>query len=164
MTKAYFTQLASYNTWANEIISGWLTSLTQEQWQQPLVSSFESIELTTLHIVGAERVWLDRLNKVEQPVWLPNSYTGNKAEMLQLWKETSAQLYEFISNVDSDQLLSTLQFKRLNGEVNTMEVSEVLAHVLNHSTYHRGQLVTLLRQVGFTDVGSTDLLKYYTSR
>lgn len=163
MTKSYFTQLAAYNVWANEIISGWLTTLTQEQWQQSLVSSFDSIELTTLHILGAERVWLGRLNMLEQPVWLPNSYKGNKVEMIQLWKETSANLYEFISNVESDQLSSTLQFTRLNGEVNLMQVSEVLAHVLNHSTYHRGQLVTLLRQVGFTDVGSTDLSRYYNS-
>ena len=54
-----------------------------------------------------------------------------------------------------------LHYTRLNGESYTQPVYKVLAHIFNHSTYHRGQLVTQLRQLGFEDITSTDLTTFY---
>ena len=58
-------------------------------------------------------------------------------------------------------LEKNLDFKRLNGDAYSMPYYELIAHVFNHSTYHRGQLVTMLRQVGFDKVESTDMLAYF---
>jgi uncharacterized damage-inducible protein DinB len=161
MTKQYFIELAEYNRWANAIVCSWLEELTEAQWQQPIVSSFSSIQETVLHLIAAENVWLQRLERQENPVWLQSSYKGSKAEHISLWKEVSKKLKDFIFDMEEQTMRETLEFKRLNGDPYSMFHYQVLAHVFNHSTYHRGQLVTLLRQVGYTAVGSTDLLAFF---
>ncbi len=162
--KTYFEELAAYNSWANGLICDWLSKISDEQWNRPLKSSFPSVRDTVIHLVGAENAWWQRLRKDQQIVWIPNTFQGTKAEALELWRESFSHLEEFVKELSATQLSENLDFKRLNGEANRMKISEVLAHVFNHSTYHRGQLVTLLRQVGFTDVSSTDLLNFYRSK
>ena len=161
MTKQYFIELADYNIWANDIVQGWLNALADEQWNQTIVSSFNSIRETALHLTGTESVWLDRLNKVEAPVWLPPVFTGTKKEMLDRWNNASHNIKSFVEKFDETKINEKLDFKRLNGDQYSMPYHQVFAHVFNHSTYHRGQLVTMLRQAGFTNVSSTDLLGYY---
>ena len=161
MTKNYFLELAGYNTWANNIVHSWVDKINDQQWEQPLVSSFENIAATALHIAGAETIWLDRLNNVQLPVWLPAVFKGNKKEVMDLWKKASENLKTFIEQFDETKMENNVTFKRINGEVFEMPYYQVFGHVINHSSYHRGQLVTLLRQVGFTDVSSTDLTAFY---
>ena len=161
MTKHYAIELADYNVWANNIMCSWLEKITEEQWKQNIVSSFNSIQETVLHITGAEQIWLQRLNKEEKTVWLPSAYTGTKDEHIALWKKLSQGLKDFVIDFDEMHLKEKLDFKRLNGDAYSMPYYQVLAHVFNHSTYHRGQLITMLRQAGFTDVGSTDMLGYF---
>jgi uncharacterized damage-inducible protein DinB len=161
MTVQYFTEIAKYNQWANQKFIDWMLVLSDGPWNQPLISSFPSIAETVLHIVGAEKVWYDRLMKVENPVWLPFTFKGGKAETLDSWKHSSGLLIEHIEHLTDENLSEMIAYKRINGEAFSQPVFEILSHVFNHSTYHRGQLVTLLRQVGFTDISSTDLLQYY---
>jgi uncharacterized damage-inducible protein DinB len=70
-------------------------------------------------------------------------------------------LKKFVEGYNEDALMDKLVFRRINGDRYEMPHYQVFAHIFNHSTYHRGQLVTMLRQVGFTDVGSTDKLGFY---
>jgi uncharacterized damage-inducible protein DinB len=164
MTVQYFTEIAKYNQWANQKFIDWMLALSDEQWNQPLVSSFPSIAETVLHIAGAEKVWYDRLIKVENPVWLPFTFKGGKAETLDIWKQSSDLLNEYVDQLTNENLSDMIAYKRINGEAFLLPVFEILSHVFNHSTYHRGQLVTLLRQVGFSDVGSTDQLLYFREK
>ena len=161
MTKHYAIELADYNVWANNIVCGWLEKISDGQWNQHIVSSFNSTRETVLHIIGAEQIWLQRLNKEVKTVWLPNVYTGTKAEHIALWKKLSQELKDFVIDLDEMHLKEKLDFKRLNGDAYSMPYYQVLAHIFNHSTYHRGQLITMMRQAGFTDVGSTDMLGYF---
>jgi len=162
MTKQYFIELADYNIWANDIVCSWLEQISDEQWNQKIVSSFESIQQTVLHIISAETAWAERLQKKEKVAWLQVEHKGNdKDEHIALWKNASKQLKNFIESFDESKMNDALTFKRFNGEENTMQYYEIFAHTFNHSTYHRGQVVTMLRQAGFTDVKSTDLLGFY---
>lgn len=161
MTKQYFIELADYNIWANNLQCDWLEQLSEEQWKQPIISSFNSIQETVLHVISAENVWLQRLEKEANPVWLQSSYTGTKAEHIALWKSLSQKLKDFTIDMDEAILKEDLAFSRLNGDAYSMPHYQVLAHIFNHSTYHRGQLITMLRQTGFTAVGSTDMLGYF---
>ena len=161
MTKNYFTEVAAYNVWANNIVWGWLDQISDEQWNQNIVSSFNSIGETSLHIVSAETIWLERLNKVEAPVWLQTTYKGSKEEIMELWKSSTTGLKKFMDEFNEANMMDILVFKRINGDRYEMPHYQVFAHIFNHSTYHRGQLVTMLRQAGFTNVGSTDKLGFY---
>ncbi len=161
MDKNYFIELADYNLWANTIVCNWLEQITEEQWSREIVSSFSSVQQTVLHIISAEYAWLERFKRNPEIVWLQPSFKGTKDEHITLWKQTSQELKKFISEFEENQLSVKLEFTRLNGDVYTMPFYQLFAHVVNHAAYHRGQLVTMLRQTGFTNVQSTDLLGYY---
>src|ERR1700756_3151756 len=160
MTKQYFIDLAEYNVWANNIVCGWLEQISDEQWSRQVTSSFNSIQETVLHIISAETAWLDRMTKAEVR-WLQKSFTGSKADHIELWNKTSNNLLDHVVAFDENKIAQNLDFKRLNGDAYSMPFYQVLAHTFNHSTFHRGQLVTMLRQVGFTNVSSTDLMGFY---
>ena len=161
MNKNYFIELSTYNVWANNEFRNWLLQLNQEQLKQPLISSFSNIEATSLHIVGAESVWLERLNQVQNWVWLPSVFKGTTDELLQLWEQSSEGLHQFVKDLPEEDFMAKVSFTNLKGDAFEMPYYKMLAHVFNHSTYHRGQLTTMLRQVGFTGVGSTDMINFY---
>lgn len=161
MNKSYFSELADYNIWANQITQKWLKAISEDQWSAPLVSSFGNIEATALHIAAAESIWLERLQKVKSPLWLSHEKNPNRDETLAIWKTASQNLKSFIQEMEESDLDTFLTFKRRNGEENTMKLYHVLAHVFNHSTYHRGQILTLLKQVGFNEVSGTDMLLFF---
>ena len=160
MDKDYFIELAGFNVWGNNIVCGWLEQISDEQWNKEIISSFNTIQETVLHIINAERAWLQRF-KQEPVEWLQFIYKGTKEEHIKLWKETSAAFKAYIENFNEGDLTKNLDFKRLNGEAYSMPYYQLFAHVVNHATYHRGQLVTMLRQAGFTNISSTDLLGFY---
>lgn len=161
MTKQYFKELAEFYLWATNIVCGWLEQIDDAQWNQEIISSFSSIQKTVLHIISAENTWLQRFNKAEKSVVLQNEFKGTKQEHINLWKKTSAEMKSFIESLNEDELNTNLDYKRANGEAYSMPFYQLIAHVVNHATYHRGQLVTMLRQTGCKNVSSTDLLEFY---
>lgn len=161
MNLSYFQELANYNRWANHVVSSWLATLTEEQWKATVISSFNSVEATTIHIIGAEKIWLERLQLMTQMSWLPAHFQGNCAEALEIWQGASAGLESYVQLLKHTDLDAPLHYTRLNGEAYTQPIYKVLAHIFNHSSYHRGQLVTQLRQLGFEGVTTTDLLSFY---
>jgi uncharacterized damage-inducible protein DinB len=160
MNRHYFIELAGFNIWANNIVCGWLEQISDEQWNKEIMSSFNNIQETVLHIISAENAWVQRFKK--EPVeWLQSTYKGSKEEHIELWKKTSAAFKHCVEDFDESMLPTNLDFKRLNGDAYSMPYYQLFAHVVNHATYHRGQLVTMLRQAGFLNVSSTDLLGFY---
>jgi uncharacterized damage-inducible protein DinB len=161
MTKKYFIELADYTIWANNIVCGWIGQISNQQWEQEVVSSFNSIQATVLHIISAEHIWVQRINKMEKTEWFASTFKGTKEEHIVLWKNASENLKKCVVDFEEGNLGVRFDFKRINGELNSLAYYQAFAHAFNHSSYHRGQLVTMLRQVGFTNVGSTDLLGFY---
>lgn len=161
MTKAYFKELASYNIWANTIACEWIVQLNDVQWKQKIESSFNSIRETVLHIISAENAWLQRFHKKQQVEWLQSTFAGTKEELVALWTKVSLEIKAFIDVFDENALETKLDFKRLNGDPYSMPYYQLFAHVFNHNTYHRGQLVTMLRQVGFPSIIATDVIFFY---
>ena len=78
MTKKYFTELANYSNWADNNIIEWLQQINEEQWGQPITSSFSSIKQTAIHMVSAKKVWIDFWTKVPGPVYLATEFNGTK--------------------------------------------------------------------------------------
>lgn len=161
MTGNYFTELSAFNLSATNTVCSWLEKISVEQWNAPVVSSFDSIQKTVLHMVSAESAWVERFQKKENIVRLENEFKGTKEEHIMLWKNSSEQFKNFASSFDETKLNDEFSFRRFNGVPSSAKYYQGFAHVVNHSTYHRGQVVTMLRQVGFTGVQSTDLTGYY---
>jgi uncharacterized damage-inducible protein DinB len=161
MLKQYFNDLAAYNSWADQKIIDWLTKITDEQWQQVNVSSFSSVRETALHIASAEKIWIDFWTRAAHPVYLSANFAGTKNELLSIWNTASSGLETFIKSHPEEDLDKSVRFIYPNGNIGDMPYYQTFAHIINHSTYHRGQLVTVLRQAGFNQFSSLDLATFY---
>ena len=161
MHKAYFSELVDYIIWADGTIIEWLHQINEVQWEQVITSSFPTIKQTAIHIVSGEKIWLDYWTKATDPVFLSATFTGTKSDLIATWLQTSASLKSFMEAYSEDNYLQPVTFKWPRGGESTMEFWQTFSHFINHATYHRGQLVTMLRQAGFTKLSSTDLATYY---
>lgn len=164
MNRKYFIDLADYNLWVTNIVIEWLHQITDEQWEQAINSSFNSIAQTTLHVVSAQKIWMDYWRKKPDPIFLSVRFKGTKNELIEIWKKSSGELKDFIETYPEEKYSQDVIFKWPKGEEGRMEFWQTFTHLINHTTYHRGQLVTLLRQTGFTKFSSTDLAAYYRGR
>jgi uncharacterized damage-inducible protein DinB len=164
MTKKYFIELSEYHAWANEQVCGWLEKISEEEWNRPLVSSFNSLRETILHVAGAEKIWVERLLKYPALRTLSETFNGSKKELIKIWKEISKSFKKLIKDMPEDQFHQKLKYKTTKGIEYNQPYYQLLAHVINHSTYHRGQVVTMLREVGFTDLNSTDLATFFKTK
>jgi uncharacterized damage-inducible protein DinB len=161
MNKHYFIKLADYNSWANNKAIEWLNQINDEQWDQVITSSFSSIKQTAIHIASAEKIWIDFWNNVPDPVYLSVAFKGSKNELTAIWKKASTGLKDFVEKYPEENFWQPITFRYPSGAEGGMEFWQTFSHIINHSTYHRGQLVTLLRQAGFTELSSLDLATYY---
>ena len=135
-----------------------LLKLDEEKLDKQIISSYPSLKETAYHIWGAEFLWLQRIQLTEQPVYIPYVFKGTFEEGCVDWREVSQVLIDFIDRQYDDKGLEHV-FQYYNSEKKSFKnrVSEALQHVFNHSTYHRGQLVTMLRQTGVEKIPATDL-------
>ena len=158
--KEYLLDLARYNVWANAKLSDWLSQISEAQWVREFGGSFKSLEATVLHIASAEKIWFERLEGYPQ-TFLALSFQGKRNEVLAIWETASANLERYLTHSLEESLKEKFTYRDLKGYEFTVERDKALAHVFNHSTYHRGQLVNYLREVGFTGIESTDLIHFY---
>jgi len=155
--------LAHYNLWANERIIKQLQTLSEEQLQREIVSSFSSVVKTVAHVHGAEDVWRQRLHKIQPAHFYKLSDDANAQDELNKWMNATKGLANTILFYDEEQLGETIHYFNIKGEAFGAFRWQMIQHAINHSSYHRGQLVTMMRQLGMTEIPSTDLINYYRS-
>jgi uncharacterized damage-inducible protein DinB len=157
--KEQLLQFAQYNVWANKLMIDALLLLTESQLEMKIESSFADLKLTTYHCWNAEDVWLQRLQNVPKPIWRQNTFTGTFAEACLAWEAASAGLLELVTAMNTDDDAKAIcSYSDFTGNPYQMPVSQLLLHAFNHASYHRGQLVTMLRQVGVRDIPRTDFI------
>ena len=160
MDRLYFSGLTDYVLWVNERVIGWLDQIEDRQWKQEFPGSFSSIEQTVIHLVSAEKIWTDFWKGTPGPVFLSSVFKGTKEELITIWRHTSAELKNLVSAVPESDYRKPVSFK-VRDEEWQLEFWQSFSHFVNHGTYHRGQLVTQLRQAGFTALTNTDLATFF---
>ena len=150
------SNFAKYNLWANKTMADWLRSKEESLLQQEIVSSFNSIRATVLHIYNTQLYWTSVIKGTE---FIPSEFTGSTVELLDELTERSAELADYIQAITEQQITETRKIVNPWFECN-LPIFEYLLQVVNHTTYHRGQVVTIGRQVGITDAPMTDY-NYY---
>ncbi len=127
-------------------------NLSEQKFTEDLHSSFKSLRDTLVHCYGADRAWLSRV-RGEAQSWPQNS---DYADL-----ETLREAWLVVLNTWPKALLepenNVIQYKSLKGEPFANTLGEIVRHVVNHGSYHRGQVATMLRQLGETPA-STDLI------
>ncbi|MBP6403902.1 MAG: DinB family protein [Bacteroidia bacterium] len=150
-----------YNLWANQRLLDIISEhCSDEQLNRELVSSFPTIRKTLLHIWGAESVWLIRLNGSSPNAWTWMQYEGSQDELKKEILNNDQAWIDFVQDKDEKFLSAVFDYKTLDGKEYSSKRSETIHHCMNHSTFHRGQLVTMLREVGITNLVSTDFIAF----
>ena len=163
MTAQEMLALYEFNAWANRRMLGAVAAIKQEDFLRPMGSSFGSLRDTAAHIYGAEFVWLERFQG-RSPSSLPDATEYQDVASLQAkWEELEARLLGFVGSLTNEDLNRVLEYKTLKFGDYRNPLWQSMQHVVNHGTYHRGQVTTLLRQLGAQPV-LTDLMHYYRER
>lgn len=155
-------ELFDYNYWANAKQLDACAALSAEQILRPMGSSFSSVRDTLAHMMGAEWIWLERwLGRPARtlpgvPEGLPFAETLKRwheqfstvEQVRNRWRVLENELRQFLSGLDEKTLASDFSYVSLQGKAWTYPLWRTLYHLANHGTYHRGQITTLLRQLG----------------
>lgn len=151
---------ARYNAWANKRIIDTMLALPIRSMTIESEGSFPSLRDTALHIWSAEYMWLQRLKHIPDPIRVQDLFVGVNRELCNNWQRTSQDIMVYVEAVDDETLKKTISFNDRQGNPYTLAVHDILHHVFNHSTFHRGQLVNQLRFAGATEIPWTDLSAY----
>ena len=155
-----FNDLIAYTRWANERVLDATAPLSPEQFTRDMGNSFPSIRDTLVHVMSAEWVWLSRL-RGESPTTMPADWKSYEHEQVRArWAEVARALEQHVGGLGVEDLDRVIEYTMLSGQPSASSIAEILRHVVNHSTYHRGQVTTMLRQLG-ASAPTTDLIAYY---
>ena len=159
MTIEEIRLLYDYNAWANRRSLDACAPLAAEQFSKQIASSFPSVRETLLHIMHAEWLWLER--------WLGRSPSGpppgeiaDLAAVRLRWNTVESDLLRYVRGLTAADLDRVVHYRNTKGHAFSNPMWQMLQHLINHGTYHRGQIVTLLRQLGAAPL-STDLIAFY---
>lgn len=163
MTPEEMRALYNYNAWANHRSLDAAAKLTNEQFIKPMGSSFPSVRDTLAHICGAEWIWLERFQG-RSPASFPDASDSVEVQGLRAkWAEQEARLLAFVGKLTQEDLNRVMEYKTMKFGMYKNPLWQSMQHVVNHGTYHRGQVTTLLRQLGAQPI-LTDLMHYYRER
>jgi uncharacterized damage-inducible protein DinB len=160
VTKPEVLELFAYNAWANRLIFDAVAKLPDEQYHRDLKSSHGGIHGTLAHIVWAEHLWLNRWLKKPNPEVAQGKDLHTPAEVRARWEEVESERRRFLNQLGEAQLSDTRVVKPSTGGEYVHTFSQMLLHTVDHSSYHRGQVVTMLRQVGVVPP-STGLIVFH---
>lgn len=162
--KEVFLQLSAYNSWANQLLLDAINQLPEAQHTQEVPSSFNSLLKTVVHMWDAESIWWQRMRLVERAEAPSARFNGTMKEAAAGLLQQNWQWNEWIVSAQEHRLQHTFLYQNTKREQFKQPVFQVLLQVFNHGSYHRGQLVTMLRQLGVSSVPQTDFIAWCRKR
>jgi uncharacterized damage-inducible protein DinB len=154
MTKDDIQLLYEYDRWANNRVLQVVSALSAEQFTHDLGGSFRSVRDTLVHIIGGEWIWLAYwkepshssmlladLRKRRDALFNPDAFP-NVAAVQSKWAEVEKEQAEFVTRVTNESLEKMLPFRTTQ-----IRLAHLMQHLANHSTYHRGQVALMMRQL-----------------
>ncbi len=156
--KEILVPFAAYNSWANGLLLDVISALPEEKQQMEINSSFNSLFKTVLHMLDANSIWWQRLKLQEHIIRPSEEFQGDMKKLSDMMKEQDGLWLEWISNASEPQIQHEFKYQNSKRESFKQPIFEMLLHLFNHSTYHRGQIVTMLRQAGAEKIPPTDFI------
>jgi uncharacterized damage-inducible protein DinB len=156
--------MLDYHYWARDRLLDALEPLTPEQLNHDTGSSFKSIRETLVHIYAAESAWYSRWQGNSPTALLPSDQFSDLASVRRAWSEHEAKMRAFLEGLDEDGIARAFDYKLLSGHTGSSPFWQMLQHVVNHASYHRGQVTTMLRQIGAPPAKPMDMIAFYRAR
>ena len=152
--------LYEFNYWANHRLLDIVETLTEEQFKKDLSSSHGGIHGTLFHTMGAEEIWLRRWKGVSPAIFSKAEDYPTFDVLKQHWDVVEHEMMGFCHMLKTDDdIRKVISYKDLKGNEYSQPLYQLMQHLVNHSTYHRGQIVTMLRQLGVKPI-ATDFVAF----
>jgi uncharacterized damage-inducible protein DinB len=148
MTQQEIRHLAAYSAWASNRVFDALAPIPGEDLMRDLKSSHKSIHGTLVHMVSAERIWLARVQGAGEAPILEGTDVPALASLRTVWEQVGYDMARFLGGITDKKLQESVTARSPKGETYSHTIGQVISHVVDHSTYHRGQVITLMRQLG----------------
>jgi uncharacterized damage-inducible protein DinB len=159
LLKRHFEMMASYNQWANARLYAMARTLADSDYRRDVGVYFRSLHGTLNHLLVADRNWMTRLTGAGEII--PNFDTIVHDTLPELEKarvSEDARIIAFVAALDGQALSQDLSYTALSGKQYQQRRPDVLAHLFNHQTHHRGQAHAVLTILGVRDPEPLDLL------
>ena len=161
MTHEELTVLLDYHYWARDRLLDAVDRLGAEEFHRDLGNSFGSVRDTLVHLVSAEWIWCSRWEGQGPSGHLPTEDFETVQDVRARWNEEERRVRDFVSRLGPDGVGRVLEYAPLGGRSMRSVFWQMLQHVVNHASYHRGQVTTMLRQLGSPPPKSQDLITFY---
>jgi uncharacterized damage-inducible protein DinB len=145
---ASIKELFNYSYWAKNCQLEACAALTEEQFVRSLGSSFASVRDTLVHMMGAEWIWLERWRGRNATSMLPPQEFPSLSSVSGRWREVEGKMREYLATLSEEALSQPVTYMSQKSDTFSYELWRLMFHVVNHQSYHRGQVATLLRQLG----------------
>ena len=157
--KKLLESYTAYNLWANEKLANIISALDESLYFENVPSSFPNLFETVEHIWQAELVWMQRIQHIA-PTKKPEFHTKDMSALLATLLQVNSDWISFIEGMTEENLVEIVDYNNWQGAQFSTPVWQIVHHVFNHSTFHRGQLITMPRHLGVTSLPSTDYITY----
>ena len=164
MNRQDLQTLVDYHYWARDRLLQALETLTPEQYNKDLGNSFKSVRDTLTHIYAAEWAWHSRWQGDSPTALLPTDRFADLAALRSAWTELEQKMRAFVNGLTDHDVSRVIAYKLLSGDAGASPIWQMVQHVVNHGSYHRGQVTTMIRQVGASPPKSMDLIAFYRER
>lgn len=156
--KNQLIRMVKYNHWANEKFVSLLDEISSKHLDVAVKSSYPSLRKTMFHIWDAEALYLNRLKGISLD-YFPSAKFPLTTPISKMLK-TSGEFYEYVNVQDEKYFNSDCYYNNTKGEKFLQPVADLILHCVNHSTFHRGQVITIMRSLGYTAFPQTDLIHF----
>jgi len=153
--------LLAYHYWARDRLLEAVERLTPEQFTKELGNSFTSVRDTVVHLYGADWIWCARWEG-ESPMALPDGKAfTDLASIRDAWRAHEHRVRAVLDRLGEEGIGRPVEYRTTDGKTQAQPFWQMLQHLVNHGSYHRGQVTTMLRQLGVAPPKSMDLIVFY---
>lgn len=156
--------LGGYHLWANKRLLDTMQNLPAEYLTREVSSSFSTLQLTMIHLLGAESLWLQRLQMNEPPMFDAEKFKGPFGELAPSVISHNEKLNQWIADQKEPFFEHTIAYYNSKKQYFKQPVYQCLLQIFNHGTYHRGQIVTMFHELGVTKIPATDYIAFKRSK
>jgi len=156
-TKQDLSRVFDYGVWANHRVMRAAATLSVDDFKRDLKNSHGGVRGTLVHTMSAEWVWLERWKGVAPLKHFDEGEFPTLLELRERWSVIEGHRTSWLAALPEDGAESTIRYETFDGRAFESPLWKLVQHTTNHSTYHRGQVITMLRQLGAKPV-STDMV------
>ncbi|HZR23423.1 MAG TPA: DinB family protein [Vicinamibacterales bacterium] len=151
--------MLDYHYWARDRVLEAVDTLSSDQYNRDLGNSFKSVRDTLTHIYAAEWAWYERWQGRVVTALVSSDRFADLASLKSAWAEHETKMRAFVNAIGD--VNRVIEYKLLSGAPGASPIWQMVQHVVNHASYHRGQITTMLRQLGVKPPQSLDMIAYY---